>query len=84
MQAINHKTRAFFVNAGGLKAFIVRCTFSRQLQAVLKIGKLEEVTKLQQFDNKTFVQKLNSFKTTKEKFEFVLSSYPVLYIFILR
>ena len=84
MQTINHKTRAFFVNANGLKAFIVRSTFRRQLQAVLKIGKLEEVTKLQQFDIKTLYQELNCFETATEKKEFVASSYPVLYAFILR
>ena len=54
MQVISHKTRAFFVNAGGLKAFVVRYTVLGQLQAAQKLGKLEEVTKLHLFDMKRF------------------------------
>ena len=84
MQAISHRTRAFFVNAGGLNGFIVRYTFRSQLQAVLKVSKLEEVTKLQQFDIKTLYQELNCFKTATEKKKFVSTSYPVLFEFILR
>ena len=54
MQIISHKTRAFFVNASGLKAFIVPYTILGQMQAAQKIGKLEEVNKLHLFDMNVF------------------------------
>ena len=66
MQRLSHSSRAYFINAGLLKGFLVPLTFHR----ILNLATEEEVqalSKHQHIDMRTVIEKLESIEGKDEK-----------------
>ena len=83
MQRLSHSTRAYFINAGLLKGFLVPLTFQR----ILNLATEEEVQALgkhQHIDMRTVIEKLESIEGKEEKLKFLQLRYPSLSIFVME
>ena len=67
MQKLSHKTRAYFVNAGGLKGFLVVGTVFAILKNTKARGKLGEITQYHQIEIELVLQQLESMQTDGEQ-----------------
>ena len=92
MQKSSHETRAYFVNANGLKGFIksVIVTFLRkaeekgELKGALKHYKIEMgATEHQEVEIKALLADLEDMPTDKERINYLESKYPYLFILVL-
>ena len=84
MQKISHKTRAYYINANGIKPFIVPYSCIEDLRVAEDSGELENLTKYQYVDINEFTKLFESMPTNKERVHFLSRRYPCLYIFLLK
>ena len=83
MQTVNHRTRAFIVNASGLKVFLQPCiinTLKRQIKAESRV----EVQKYKFVKLDVFLNTLGEIRDQKEIMKYLKERYPNLAMFLLK
>ena len=86
MQKTNHKSRAYIMNAEGLKGFLIS-----GLKLILNTlinsqytAEIDKVAKWQVCDLPVILGQLVEMPTIEERMEFLRKRYPCLYMYVLR
>ena len=82
MQKASKRTRSYYVNANGLRGFVIPCLITKYLKRAKDQNQLEEVTKHQLIDMDALFMLLDKMKSNEERKEYLGIQYPCLYIFV--
>ena len=83
MQKGSHKTRAFFINANGLRGFLVY-SIGRKLEKAQERGELVKETEHIEVKIESLVEYLKQLDTNKEGLDYLARWYPNLYVFVME
>ena len=83
MQKLSHQTRAFIINAKGLKGFVVPFNVIEFLENT-DDERFNEVTQHQHVKKKSVIKRLRAKRSDGERLEYLKSRYPCLFIFALK
>ena len=84
MQLLSHGTRAFIYNADGLLGFLVRFDdIHNLLYRANNDGRLDQLKKCDPIDIDYVLKQLKSIPLPENQKQYLISSYPCLYIFLL-
>ena len=84
MQTASHMTRAYYINAKGLKGFLVPYSIVKDLREAMANGQLRKVTDGFKVNLKYLIEFISKMKTNKHRLNFLGERYPDLCIFVMK
>ena len=84
MQTLSHKTRAFLVNAQGLKGFLERYRIDEILDGAQENGEFEEVAKYHTIDSADRLEIQLNMKNFFNSLHTIGKMYPCLAIYLME
>ena len=85
LQKLSHRTRAYIVNADGLKGFLIRLgKVAGIIHNAERMGRLKEVLRWQQVEIKVVKKLLRNQKTEEGQLFVLKHKYPALHLYALK